>query len=147
MKISFDLDDTIISKTRFALEKEPLLGKLIGAERIRFGTITLFKQLKAKGYKVGIYTTSFRSKAKIRRMFWLYGISVDYIINQQEHDKALREKKRDISKYPPIFGIDVHVDDSVGVEVEGKRHNFRTIIVSIDDKKWVDKILMEVDMI
>ncbi|MGL4583717.1 MAG: hypothetical protein ACRCVU_12145 [Flavobacterium sp.] len=80
-------------------------------------------------------------------MFWLYGISVDYIINQQEHDKALREKKRDISKYPPIFGIDVHVDDSVGVEVEGKRHNFRTILVSIDDKKWVDKILMEVDMI
>ena len=147
MKISSDLDDTIISKSRFALEKEPLLGKLIGAERIRFGTIALFKQLKAKGYEVGIYTTSFRSKAKIRRMFWLYGISVDYIINQQEHDKVLREKSKNISKYPPAFGIDIHIDDLVGVEIEGKRHNFTTIIVPTDDDKWVDNILEEIDML
>lgn len=147
MKISFDLDDTIISKTRFELEEEPLLGKLIRAERLRLGTLVLFKQLKAKGYEIGVYTTSFRSKAKIRTMFWLYGISVDYIINQQEHEKALREKSKDISKYPPAFDIDVHIDDLVGVEMEGKKYNFKTIIISIDDENWVDTVLERISLL
>ncbi|GAB2687118.1 hypothetical protein GCM10027037_06600 [Mucilaginibacter koreensis] len=48
MKISFDLDDTIIpgSKT-FETEQQTLLQKLLGTEIIRKGTIELFKQYQS----------------------------------------------------------------------------------------------------
>ena len=63
MKISFDLDDTIIS-TKFSLEKESLWSKIIRAERIRLGTIALFKELRVQKHDIYIYTTSYRSKLK-----------------------------------------------------------------------------------
>ena len=139
MIISFDLDDTIISKTKFPLEKETLLHQILGIEGIRLGTRDLFKELKARGHKIYIYTTSFRSKSKIRLMFYAYGIPVDYIINQQSHIRNVKSKN--ISKFPPQFGIDVHIDDSPGVKMEGEKHGFRTIIVSDNDEKWTTKII------
>jgi hypothetical protein len=47
MKISFDLDDTIISNNRFPLEKETFGLKLSDA-RIRSGTVALFKALRTE---------------------------------------------------------------------------------------------------
>jgi hypothetical protein len=49
-----------------------------------------------------------------------------------------------MSKYPPAFGFDVHVDDSRGVGIEGERHGFKTIIVAVDDKNWDNSILKEI---
>lgn len=145
MRISFDLDDTLIAKKRFPLEKEPFAAKLFGAERLRLGTITLFKALRNKGHQIGVYTTSYRSKAKIKRMFWAYGLSVDYVVNQQLHENTLGKRSKSISKYPPAFEIDLHIDDSLGVECEGEVYGFNTVIVAMDDLQWIDKILERVD--
>lgn len=144
MKISFDLDDTIISKTKFSLENESLIQKIIGAERIRLGTIKLFKELRTKGHKIFVYTTSYRSKAKIKLMFLSYGIPVDFVINQQLHTKRLKMKGKNISKFPPAFDIDIHVDDSVGVQMEGEKYGFKTIIISVSDENWVETVLEKI---
>ncbi|WP_228458085.1 hypothetical protein [Chryseobacterium schmidteae] len=77
MRISFDLDDTIISTVKFPLEKESFWSKIIGAERIRLGTIKLFKELRTQDHQIYVYTTSYRSKVKIKLMFLCYGIPVE----------------------------------------------------------------------
>jgi hypothetical protein len=76
--------------------------------------------------------------------FYLYGIPVDKVINQQLHDKEVKEIKTRTSKYPPAFGIDIHVDDSPGLRIEGERFNFNTIIVDEHDKDWTGAILKSV---
>lgn len=144
MIISFDLDDTLIPGIkRFKTEKRGFLQRIFGLEALRIGTIELVKLLQANGHKVYIYTTSLRSKKKIWLTFYIHGIKPDMIINQDVHNKTLREKAKNHSKYPPVFKIDVHVDDSKGVEIEGRRHNFKTIIVAEEDSNWVDSILSE----
>ena len=121
MKISFDLDDTIISTTKFSLEKESFWSKIIGAERIRLETIKLFKELRIQNHQIYVYTTSYRSKVKIKLMFLCYGIPVDFVINQYLHEKRVRKNGKIVSKFPPEFDIDIHIDDSLGVEMEGKK--------------------------
>jgi FMN phosphatase YigB (HAD superfamily) len=112
MIISFDLDDTLIPGTKtFDTEDQNLIQKLTGIERIRKGTIELFKELRSRGHNIYIYTTSFRPTIKAKLMF-LSGIPVDRVINQPCHDRELKENKTRCSKFPPAFGIDVHVDDS-----------------------------------
>jgi len=143
--ISFDLDDTLIPGTkRFDTERQSLLHKIFGLETLRIGTVELIKELQSKEHKIYIYTTSFRSTTRIWWTFFLYGIKLDKIINQTVHERTLREKARTHSKYPPIFNIDIHVDDSKGVETEGHRHNFKTIIVKEDDSAWTDSILTSI---
>jgi hypothetical protein len=142
MTISFDLDDTLIPGTkRFETEKQTIIHRLFGLETIRLGTVELFKELRSKGHRIYIYTTSFRSTTKIKLTFYSYGIPVDTVINQQRHDRQLRENKTMMSKFPPAFNIDVHVDDSPGLRIEGQRFNFRTIIVAEHDKNWGQEIL------
>ncbi|WP_026706618.1 hypothetical protein [Flavobacterium soli] len=141
MIISFDLDDTLLSKSKFPLEKQTLWNKVFGVERIRFGTVNLFKELQSQNHKIYIYTTSYRSELKIRFMFFTYGISVATIINQKKHIKELGLKSKEVSKLPSKFGIDVHVDDSKGVEMEGKKYGFKTIIISDKENAWVKLIL------
>jgi len=142
MTISFDLDDTLIPGTKvFETEGQNLLQRITGTERIRKGTVELFKELRKRRHRIYIYTTSFRPAVKAKWTFLTYGIPVDRVINQQCHDKELREKKTQCSKYPPAFGIDVHVDDSPGLAVEGERFNFKTIIVKETDQRWTERIL------
>ncbi|MBO9699742.1 MAG: hypothetical protein J7604_05985 [Sporocytophaga sp.] len=84
MTISFDLDDTLIPGTKlFETEKRNIFQTLTGQEKIRLGTIALFKELRTRGHTICIYTTSLRSIAGIKLMFYSYGIPVDKIINQQ----------------------------------------------------------------
>lgn len=145
MKISFDLDDTIISNNRFPLEKETFWAKIIGCERIRAGTVALFKALRDRKHTIYIYTTSYRSTLKIKLMFLSYSIPVDVVINQQMHDRRVIRKGKNISKFPPEFGIDIHIDDSAGVEMEGKKFGFKTIIISPDETDWASIILKKID--
>ena len=49
------------------------------------------------------------------------------------------------SKSPPAFGIDLLIDDSPGVEREGRTHGFSVIIVSPDNPDWAEKLLDEID--
>ncbi|MFB9862238.1 HAD family hydrolase [Rufibacter immobilis] len=146
MTISFDLDDTLISGTkRFPTQQQNLFQRVLGIEKIRQGTVPLMKRLKAEGHQVFIYTTSFHSASYIRWMFLTYGIWLDGIINQRRHDRTLAAEANNFSKYPPAFGIDLHVDDSKGVEMEGQRFGFLTLVVSEEEKQWQERVIMHVN--
>lgn len=141
MIISFDLDDTLIPGIKqFDTQERTLLQKLWKVEKLRVGTIELMKACQAKGHKVYVYTTSYRPPRRIWWMFYLYGIRLDKVINQQVHNQFVRLPAKP-SKYPPAFNIDLHIDDSKGVEMEGNRFNFRTIIISEDNTNWASDVL------
>lgn len=142
MVISFDLDDTLIpGMKQFPVEQTSLWQRLFSREKIREGTVRLMKQLRQHNHRLYVYTTSYRSPAYVRRMFLSYGISLDKIINKNIHDKTMGKTGGSISKYPPAFNIDVHIDDSPGVAIEGERYGFRTIIIAEGDKDWTETIL------
>jgi len=142
MIISFDLDDTLIPTTKkFQTEPRTILQRLLGIEELRTGTIATMRACRSKGYKIYIYTTSLRSVSRIRWTFYTYGIRIDRIINHRVHEKTMSRHHANTSKYPPAFNIDIHVDDSAGVEIEGRRFGFRTIIVSNNDTNWAADIL------
>ncbi len=46
-----------------------------------------------------------------------------------------------IVTYPPAFGIDLHVDDSEGVRLEGEEHGFHVVVVRPDDERWTKRVL------
>jgi hypothetical protein len=141
MNISFDLDDTLIPGSKsFPTETQNLFQKLLGIEPIRKGAVRLMKQLSNEGHSICIYTTSFRRPFVIRMSFLTYGIRLHQIINQSRHDNVMKDKKNLCSKYPPAFDIDVHIDDSPGVGLEGERFKFRTIIVSEKNLDWASEI-------
>ena len=143
MTISFDLDDTLIPTTfKFDVEAQNFLQRVFKIENIRKGSLELFKELEKRKIKVNIYTTSYRSKARIKIMFMSYGIKVDKIINQQEHNKFVKIQS---SKFPPMFNIDIHIDDSVGVKMEGEKYNFKTIIISKESHNWVEEIIKKIN--
>lgn len=142
MTISFDLDDTLIpGMKQFPTEPQRFWHRLFSREKLRAGTPALMKALKGQDCKIYIYTTSLRSPAYIRRLFLSYGISLDKVINKTVHDKALKGQAGTPSKLPSIFDIDLHIDDSPGVEEEGIRFNFRTLIVEEHDGDWVNSVL------
>jgi len=144
--ISFDLDDTLIPGIKqFPTERRGIWQRLFSREKIRAGTVALMKTLKAGDHRVFVYTTSYRSPIYIRRLFFSYGIFPEKIINKAVHDKTLGERAALISKYPPAFNIDVHIDDSPGVAIEGERHHFTTIIVAEDDVDWGNNILRQLE--
>lgn len=146
MTISFDLDDTLIpGMKRFPTEPRRFWHKLVSREQLRAGTLSLMKTLKEQGHKVYVYTTSLRSPAYIRRLFLSYGIRLDRVINKSIHDKVLLNQAGWVSKLPSAFNIDLHIDDSPGVEQEGIQFNFRTIIVEEHDEEWVDNILRRLE--
>jgi len=142
MIISFDLDDTLIpaNETDFPTEQRNLFQKILGVERIRNRASELFRHLKEQGHKVGIYTTSYRPKLKLRLHLLTYGISPDFIITEKENRQELSRRQINCSKYPPAFNIDLHIDDLPGVEREGQTYSFQTIIIKKDDIDWLNKI-------
>lgn len=71
------------------------------------------------------------------------GIPIEGVINQTRHERTVG--LRGPSKYPPAFRIDLHIDDSPGVAMEGADHQFAVLVVSPEDKDWVDRVLSEVD--
>ena len=142
MTISFDLDDTLIPGTkRFPTVPQTWLHQLLGLEKIRVGTADLMKTLQTRGHRVYVYTTSLRSPRSIWWTFFWYGIRLDKAINQATHEQIMKHTNKSCSKYPPAFSIDVHIDDSPGVGLEGERYNFRTIILSEDQIAWTDFVL------
>lgn len=142
MKISFDLDDTLIPSDDncFPTERRNYLQRMLGVEKLRLYTSELFRHLQSEGHEVGVYTTSYRSRLKLWLHLFSYGITPDFIITEKENRKKLKKRQLSCSKYPPVFGIDLHVDDSLGVEREGKKYSFQTILVNKEDFDWREKI-------
>jgi hypothetical protein len=142
MKISFDIDDTIIpgNKNEFPTENRNLFQKIFKVEKIRKGSVNLIKELKEEGNEVGVYTTSYRSKCQIKFQFLTYGIGLNLIINEKLNKRELKTRNINSSKYPPAFDIDIHTDDSKGVELEGEKLNFKTIYIENGSNGWIEKI-------
>src|SRR5690606_11436341 len=128
----------------FEIEEKPFLAKVLRAEAIRKGTINLFKDLESDGHEIWIYTTSFRSASKIRKTCWCYGLRIGRIINGQANQIQLQRHQCSASKNPKLFGIDMHIDDSQGVEIEGVKYGFATIIISEHETNWTSPLLLRI---
>ena len=141
MNISFDLDSTLIPNGKeFETENRNGIAKLFGIEEMRKGTRELISDLQNQGHKIHIYTTSFRTKRKIRLTLKYYGIKVSRIVNEKENRKVLKSRNINSSKIPPAFDFDLHIDDLKGVGIESERLNFKAIFVEPNDKNWIEKI-------
>ncbi len=139
-RIAFDLDNTLIRGAHpFTLEKPTrwLWARLLGKEALRAGIVELAAHCQRRGWEVWVYTTSYRSAGYIRRLFWLHGIKLAGVVNQARHEREVRLRS---TKYPPQFGIDLLIDDSEGVRIEGERHGFEVLVVSPTDADWVAKV-------
>jgi hypothetical protein len=150
MRISFDLDDTLICYHPDVPREPrlPLLYRLLaGDEPLRLGARSLLKTLRDRGCELWIYTTSYRSPAAVRLWLWCHGLRVARVINQAVHDAHFPRTGHHYppSKNPGAFGIDLHIDDSDGVRMEGEQHGFSVVVVSPDDPAWTEKILQWVD--
>ncbi|UOG73915.1 hypothetical protein MTX78_17555 [Hymenobacter tibetensis] len=141
MRIAFDLDNTLIRcGYDFPLE-QPLRrtwAKLLGGERLRLGITEVACYCRQHNWEMWVYTTSHRSSWYVRKLFWLYGISLAGVVNQQRHS---REVTAWCSKHPPSFNIDYLLDDAEGVRLEGEHHTFRVILVQPQDTQWATKVL------
>ncbi|MCG8553214.1 MAG: hypothetical protein MI799_22635 [Desulfobacterales bacterium] len=148
MLITFDLDDTLIC-WQPEIPTEPVTlpwyYMWFRTEPLRQGTVDLFKQLRNHGWQTGIYTTSHRKPGYIKRLFKLHGITLDLVVNQNEHEKIVKKlrKKRKPSKLPNWVNSMLHIDNCETVFVEGKRFHFRVLIVDPLDRNWTEKVLAE----
>jgi hypothetical protein len=149
MKISFDLDDTLILSHGGRLCEPPLKFpfSIFYRERLRKGTAALCRELAALGCEICVYTTSERPIGYVRRLFRLHGIRLGTVVNRQMHEALVQGSRKEImpSKVPSRFGIALHVDDDITVQENGIAHGFRVLILNKDDAEWASKVLAEVN--
>jgi hypothetical protein len=138
MRIAFDLDGTLIPNPGSAMALEPLglLSRAVSNERLRAGAPALLRSLQRSGHEVWIYTTSMRTPLKLRLWFLTFGVRLKGIVTHATHFEKLRQQGIVCSKYPPAFAIDLLVDDTEGVALEGKRFGFAVLHVKEDDPAW-----------
>jgi hypothetical protein len=140
MRLAFDLDNTLIRCGHdfpLATPQRRILARLLSQEQLREGIKALTDACRQRGWEVWVYTTSYRSVWRIRRLFWLHGIRLDGVVNQQRHNREVQAR---CTKHPPSFGIDLLIDDSEGVRLEGERHGFRVLVVAPEDERWTEKV-------
>ena len=149
IKISFDLDDTLICVGNVQTEpcRVPRLLRYWYREPLRLGSCELFSELAHRNCETGIYTTSLRSKSYVRRWLRFYSICPSFVVNQQVHQQYCRKEQLQSppSKNPKLFNIDLHIDDSHGVRLEGEQFGFNTLIIEPNDGDWMHKVLQKVD--
>jgi hypothetical protein len=148
MRISFDVDDTLVCDSSVPCERPvPWWARPWFPERLRRGTRDLMHALTRRGCSLWIYTTSYRSPAYLRWWFRTFGVRLEGAVNQDTHEKLQLPTGPFYppSKYPPAFGIDLHIDDSEGVAEEGRRFHFDVLVVSPRDVEWTSRILAGVD--
>lgn len=145
MRISFDLDDTLICYQEGVPRETPLVPLLnfLLNEPMRQGTRALIADLQSRGCDVSICTSSSRSPLLVRLWLALYGVRVRRIITQETYERHLKRfpDNEPPSKNPRAFGIDLHIDDSEGVRLEGERYGFDVLVVAPDDTGWAQKVL------
>ncbi|WHS58303.1 hypothetical protein [Pseudomonas sp. G2-4] len=146
IRISFDIDDTLACQLHHCAVEQSRLPACVHrwlGEPLRCGTRSLTRELRRQGCSIWVYTSSGRTPSYIRRWLMLYGIRVDGVVNSVLHNHALTAHglSNTPSKFPPAFGIDLHVDDSEGVQLEGDDHGFRVVVVHPEDERWAQKVL------
>lgn len=148
MRVSFDLDDTLICYGKVVPcepVKLPLLKFWLN-EPLRQGTRALIADLKRSGCDVCICTSSSRSPLLVRLWMALHGVWIGRIITQETYTAYLRRfpDSQPPSKNPRAFGIDLHIDDSEGVKREGDRYGFDVLVIAPDDSDWARRVVEEV---
>ncbi len=146
VRISFDIDDTLACQPHHSAAEDSKLPECVHrwlGEPLRNGTRALIRELRRQNCSIWVYTPSGRTPAYIRRWLLLYGIHVDGVVNSVRHGHALaaRGLSNAPSKLPTAFDIDLHVDDSEDVQIEGYDHGFRVVVVRPDDEQWAHKVL------
>lgn len=146
IRISFDIDDTLACQLHHSPAEHSRLPACVHrwlGEPLRSGTRSLTRELRRQGCSIWVYTSSGRTPSYIRRWLMLYGIRVDGVVNSVLHNHALTAHglSNTPSKFPPAFDIDLHVDDSDGVRIEGDDHGFRVVVVDPQDANWAHRVL------
>jgi hypothetical protein len=149
MRVSFDVDDTLVCYAPPAPTEQHLPWWLRPwfTEPLRRGTRDLMRELLRGGCRLWIYTTSYRDPFYLKAWFRGLGVPLEGVVNQHVHDRRVKfpaGRHYPPSKYPPAFGIDLHVDDSEGVGEEGRRFGFDVVVVRPDDLEWTGKVLAAV---
>ena len=151
MRVSFDLDEVLFVSPETHKTEPPLPFPLnrIFSERLRLGTPALIRELQRLGYEVWVYTSSFRSERYIRRLFRLYGVRFDGIVNADRH---LREVQRDSKtilpqKLPNRYRISLHIDDETVICSLGPQYGFRAYQLEAQDDDWKEKIIARAEEI
>jgi hypothetical protein len=152
MRISFDLDDTLICYGGVTpCEPAPAWywRWVTTDEPLRLGARSLLRTLNEQGWEVWINTTSRRSPGSVKRWLKGYDIHIAEVVNQDIHEQHFRRSGNEYppTKNPGAFGIDLHVDDSQGVRIEGERYGCRVLVVSPSDESWAQKVLAAVDQV
>lgn len=147
MRISFDLDDTLIISDKGSKYEEITLlwRKFFYKEKLRYGIKKLCKDLINLGYEICVYTTSNRSVNYIKRLFRLYGVKITIVINLEVHENIVQRNRKEImpSKVPSKFGIDLHIDDDISVKQNGIQYGFNVLIIRKNDDNWCEKVISE----
>ena len=145
MRISFDLDEVLfVSPRTHKTEPPPAFPfNRIYRERLRLGTPALINALQSQGYEVWVYTSSFRSEAYIRRLFRLYGVRFDGIVNGDRHLREVQRNRNTVlpQKLPNHYRISLHVDDETVICSLGRQYGFRTYQLEAQDDDWKEKII------
>lgn len=148
MRISFDLDDTVICHQPEIVNEPnrvPLWLRWWLNEPLRYGTTTLFQQLRLEGHSIGVYTTSYRSKHYIRSLFRCYQLSLDFIITQHDHEKKFKDRLDKVaSKMPQCYGIDFHVDDDKALMSNAANFGYHMVRVKEADPSYAQTVLSAV---
>jgi hypothetical protein len=155
MRISFEFEDTLIccnEKVPRERDRVPFFQKKWFNEPLRLGTQNLLLELQARGCDIWIYTTSYRSENYIKSLFKFYGITISGVIDGQRNIEEIyklfvqrKPNPRKPSKYPPAFGIDLHIDDSENLIKEAQEFNFDVVIVNPQDEDWTKRVIEAVN--
>ena len=151
MRVSFDLDEVLfVSPKTHQTEPEPRYPfNRIFQVRLRKGTPELINTLQKLGYEVWVYTSSFRSEKYIRRLFRLYGVRFDGIVNGNRHLKEVQRDNKTIlpQKIPSRYRISLHIDDEAIIASWGREFGFQTYLLDAEDAQWKEKIIARADEI
>jgi hypothetical protein len=79
----------------------------------------------------------------IRGWFRSFRIPISGVVNQDRHERVVG--RRGPSKYPPAFGVNLHVDDSAGVAEEGRRHGFDVVVVAPEDPDRAARVIEAIE--
>ena len=144
LRVSFDIDDTLVCGAQVPSEQHvPFLYRRRYPEPLRHGSRKLMRSLEQRGCRLWLYTSSGRAPGCLHGWFRAIGIRLEGVINQDRHQQVAG--RRGPSKFPPAFGIGLHIDDSEGVAMEAQAHRFHVVVVSPHDERWTEHVLAAAD--
>lgn len=149
MRVSFDLDDTLICYQKGVPRehsKIPFFLRPWFNEPLRQGTRALIVAMRQQGCDVWICISSSRSPVLLRIWFAFHGIWIAHVVTHETYKAYLKQfpDSHPPSKNPRAFGINLHIDDSEGVKREGEIHGFEVLVVSPEDTEWTNIILQTI---